>query len=134
MKHYLSIFQSRCSLSKAKKPAISVSKFLKDAVNARLDDAAATMSLPVLMECMMPVYEGSKLIRAPGKLTIYPEGAHWRVKLDCPTEVLTMSMATDSLVGVLEALEAHLGSGKAIWSPGWKKSKNKVPTVDDVIQ
>lgn len=121
-------------MSKAKKPAIFVSKFLKDAVNARLDDAAATLALPTLMECMMPVYEGSKLIRAPGKLTMYPEGAHWRIKLDCPTEVLTTSFATDSLVGVMEAMEAHLASGNAVWAPGWKKSKNHVPTVDDVIQ
>lgn len=121
-------------MSKSKKPLVHVSKFLKDAVNARLDDAAATMSLPVLMECLLPVYDGNRLIRAPGKLSISPEGAHWRLKLDCPTEVLSMSFAHDSLLGIIEALEAHLGAGHAVWSPGWKKNKSRLPTIDDVIQ
>ena len=117
-----------------KKSSIFVSKFLKDAANARLDDAAATMKFPTLMECLMPVYEGATLIRQAGKLSINPEGAHWRVKLDCPTEILTLSLAVPSLVDCLDALEGHLNTGNAIWSPGWKKNKTKLPTIDDVIQ
>ena len=121
-------------MKKSKKPTISVSKFLRDAAMARLDDAAASMNFPILMECLMPIYEGPTLIRQAGKLTVSPEGAHWRVKLDCPTEILTLTFCTESLVGCLDALEKHLGSGNVIWSPGWKKNKSKLPTVDDVIQ
>jgi hypothetical protein len=120
-------------MAKAKKPAVMVSKFLRDAVNARLDDPAAGIKLPTLLECLLPVYEGNKLVRAQGKLTIVPEGAHWRVKLDCPTEIISTSMAVDSLVDMFEQFEAHLASGKAVWSPGWKKSGRQLPTVDDLI-
>jgi len=121
-------------MSKSKKPAIHVSKFLRDAVAARLDDEAATMKFPILCECLLPVFDGPCLIRQPGKLTIYAEGAHWRLKLDCPTEGLALSYACPSIVECIEALEGHLASGNAIWSPGWKKSKSKLPTVDDIIQ
>lgn len=121
-------------MAKLKKPAVYVSKFLKDAVLARLDDPAAAMKWATLMECLMPVYEANKLIRQAGKLTISPEGAHWRVKLDCPTEVLTLSLPCESLVDCFDVLDAHLASGSAKWSPGWKKSKQHLPTVDDVIQ
>jgi len=121
-------------MAKAKKNVLKISSFLRDAANARLDDSAASLKYPTLMECLLPVYEGSTLVRQAGKLTIAPEGAHWRVKLDCPTEILTLSMASPSLVEILEALEGHLNSGNAIWSPGWKKHKGKLPTIDDVIQ
>lgn len=121
-------------MGKAKKKIATVSSFLRDAANARLDDAAATMKYPTLMECLLPVYEGSTLVRQAGKLSISPEGAHWRIKLDCPTEILSLTMASGSLVEILDALEAHLNSGQAIWSPGWKKNKGKLPTIDDLIQ
>jgi hypothetical protein len=120
-------------MAKAKKAAVSVSKFLKDAVNARLHDEAGMMKYPIIMECMLPVFEGSKLIRAPGKLTLQPEGAHWRVKLDCPTEVLSLTFAAQSLADCFDDLERHLASGSAIWSPGWKKNGRQLPTIDDII-
>jgi hypothetical protein len=121
-------------MAKTKKKTVTVSSFLRDAANARLDDAAASMKYPTLMECLLPVYEGSTLIRQAGKLSIQPEGAHWRLKLDCPTEILSMTLALPSLVECLEAVEGHLNSGNAIWSPGWKKNKVKLPTIDDIIQ
>ena len=120
-------------MAKAKKPAIFTAKFLRDAVNARLSDPVGFERFPTLMECLMPVFEGGKLVRSPGRLTIFAEGAHWRVKLDCPTEILSTTMATASLVEVLEALEQYLASGAAVWSPGWKKNKTALPTIDDVI-
>lgn len=121
-------------MAKPKKPPVYVSKILKDAVLARLDDPASAMKYPALMECMMPVFEDKKLIRQAGKLTISPEGAHWKVKLDCPTEVLTTSFACPSLVECFERINELLAVGHAVWSPGWKKSKQHLPTIDDVIQ
>jgi len=121
-------------MAKTKKKIATVSSFLRDAANARLDDSAALMKYPTLMECLLPVYDGSTLVRQAGKLSISPEGAHWRIKLDCPTEILSLTLAVESLVECLEALETHLNSGRAIWSPGWKKNKGKLPTIDDVIQ
>lgn len=121
-------------MGKAKKPSVYVSKFLRDAALARLDDSAALMKYPILMDCLMPVYEKSILTRQGGKLTITPEGAHWRVKLDCPTEALALVFVHESLVDVLDALEAKLASGTAVWSPGWKKNKAKLPTIDEQIQ
>jgi hypothetical protein len=121
-------------MSKSKKPSVYVSKFLRDAALARLDDAAALMKYPILMDCLMPVYEKNTLTRQAGKLTISPEGAHWRVKLDCPTECLSLVFVAESLVELLEGLEAKLASGTAVWSPGWKKNKAKLPTIDEAIQ
>lgn len=121
-------------MAKPKKPPVMVSKFLRDAVNARLDDPASGLKVPTLLECLLPVYEGNKLVRAAGKLSIAPEGAHWRVKLDCPTEIISTSMAVASLVDIFDELEAYLASGKAVWSPGWKKNGRQLPTVDDLLQ
>ena len=120
-------------MGKAKKPAIFTAKFLRDAVNARLSDTVGVERYPVLMECLLPVFEGNKLVRSAGRVTIAAEGAHWRVKLDCPTEILSTTMAAASLAEIMDALELYLSSGAAVWSPGWKKSKNQLPTIDDVI-
>jgi hypothetical protein len=120
-------------MSKKKKSEVMVSKFLRDAVNARLDDQESLKSLPTLLECLLPVHEGGKLVRAPGKLTIQAEGAHWRIKLDCPTGVLTTTVAVESLVTCLDRLEEVLTNGQAVWSPGWTRNK-KLPTIDDPIQ
>jgi len=120
-------------MAKSKKPLVMTAKFLRDAVGARLDDAGGLEMYPILMECLMPCFEAGKLIRSPGRITLTAEGAHWRVKLDCPTEILSTTMAAGTLVDILGALELYLSSGAAVWSPGWKKSKNALPTVDDVI-
>jgi len=121
-------------MAKAKKPTVAPATFLADAVAARLDDSSGRQAFPVLSECLTPVYVDKKLVRQAGKLTISAEGAHWRVRLDCPTEVLTTTMAATSLVDILEALEGQLASGRAVWSPGWSRNKNRLPTVDDVVQ
>jgi len=122
--------------SKKKKdaPKVQVASFLKDAVTARLDDPEGLASFPTLMEALLPVYDGSTLIRQGGRLTIKPEGAHWLLTLDMPTEVLSARFCTDSLVRGLEAVEEALRSGKVVFSPGYQKNKKKLPTIDELIQ
>jgi hypothetical protein len=120
-------------MSKQKKQPVMVTSFLRDAAGARLDDVQAAVKYPRLSECMMPIFDGSKLARSAGKLTITVEGAHWRVRLDCPTEVLVCSLAAASLVDVLAVFEEYLDSGQVVWSPGWKRNKEPLPTIDDVI-
>lgn len=82
----------------------------------------------------MPIYDGSALTRQPGKLTITPEGAHWRISVDCPTEVLTCRIAVPSLWECLEAVERVLVAGHVTWSPGWTRTKKKLPVLDELIQ
>lgn len=107
--------------------------FLKDAINARLDDAMARESTPTLLECLLPVYEGTKLVRAAGKLTITPEGAHWKVTLQCPTERIQCVFVTNQLPSIMMIMEEWLRSTGGLWSPMWERNK-KLPTVDDAIQ
>lgn len=107
--------------------------FLKDAINARLDDALARETCPTLLECLLPVYEGSKLVRAPGKLSITPEGAHWKVTLQCPTERVQCVYITNQLPSLMAMLEEWLRMTGGLWSPMWERNK-KLPTVDDAIQ
>jgi hypothetical protein len=121
-------------MSKAKKPSVHVAKVLRDAVSAKLDDPSGSSAFPVLSECLLPVYDGLLWKRQAGKLSISVEGAHWRVNLQCPTEGLQMTFVCETLVGVLEALEAFLASGRAVWTPGWNKHRGRLPTVDDIIQ
>jgi len=121
-------------MSKAKKPAVHVAKTLRDAVAAKLDDPAGSSALPVLSDCLLPVYDGLLWKRQGGKLSISVEGAHWKVNLQCPTEGLQTTFVCETLVGLLDALETFLASGQAVWTPGWKKSRGRLPTVDDVIQ
>lgn len=111
-----------------------VPDILKDAILARLDDQEGLMTLPALMSVLLPVYEGSTLKRQAGKLTITPEGAHWRVTIDCPSEVISARIACASLVNLFSDVNLALGERRVAWAPGWQKNKKKLPTVDDIIQ
>jgi hypothetical protein len=122
------------SKSKAKTKPVPIPSVLKDAALARLDDEVGRMTLPVLYECVVPTYDGTKLTRPAGKITITVEGAHWRVQLDLPYECLTCRLASSSLAECLSDLNAYLASGKAIFSPGWSRSKKALPTLDAAVE
>ena len=126
-------------MSKSKKPKtdapkVHVPAFLKDAALARLDDQKALAELPTLCECLLPVYEGTTLIRQAGRISISVEGAHWKVSLDCPSERLATTFAAESLADCLASLEAALKAGHVVWRPGYNKSKKPLPTIDELIQ
>ncbi len=121
-------------MAKQKKKQVHMIGLLKDAALARIDDQPSREKLPTLMEVMLPVFDGSTLIRQGGKISIVPEGAHWRITLDCPTEVLTCRFVTNQLWQALTDAEEMLSKGIAVWSPGWSRNKKKLPTIDDLIQ
>jgi len=114
--------------------AAKVPDILRDAAVARLHDEEAQMALPVLFECLMPQYEGTKLLRPAGKLSITPEGVYWRVQLDLPYERLTCRMYGPSLASCLSDLNAYLGSGKAVFGPMFEKNKKPLPRLDAPIE
>lgn len=121
-------------MSKAKKKAsVKPLDFLKDAVNARLDDQLARETTPTLLQCLMPVYEGGKLIRASGKLTITIEGARWKVVLQCPTERVQCVFVTNQLPSLMQVMEEWLVSTGGLWAPMWDRNK-KLPTIDDPVE
>ena len=123
-------------MAKAKKPSTKVqtASFLKDAVLARLDDPEGVKAYPILYEALAPVFDGTTLVRQPGKMTVRVEGASWQVTLDFPTEVLQTRLYAPSLADLLAKVEEYLRSGTLVFTPGWKKSKKPLPTVDDPIQ
>ena len=122
------------SKSKPKPKPVPIPSILRDAALARLDDEVGRMTLPVLYECLVPTYEATKLLRPAGKLSITVEGAHWRVTLDLPYESLTCRLACSSLAEALSEMNAYLASGKAVFSPGWSKSKRALPTLDATVE
>ena len=114
--------------------SVYVPDILKDAISARLDDPEAAMALPSLLPCMMPMWDGNTLTRQAAKLTIQAEGAHWRVTLDMPTEVIQGRIAATSLTTALQELNLAIHEKRIAWSPGWQRNKKKLPTVDELIQ
>lgn len=116
------------------KVSVHVPAFLKDAVNARLDDQKGKEGYPTLFALLAPVYDGKVLTYQPGKMTLRIEGANYVVVLDSPTAVLQTRVCLPSLDGLLDALERHLASGNAVWMPGWKKGGKPLPTVDGELQ
>jgi len=92
------------------------------------------LALPVLYECLIPVYEAGELKRQGGKLTIQVEGAHWRLTLDCPGEKITCRIACDSLAACLGQLNERLGNRLVTWAPSYERNKKALPTVDALIQ
>lgn len=122
------------SKSKKEKPKAVVASFLKDAVNARMDDQHSLETLPALMEVLLPVYDGKTLIRQPGRLTIKPEGPRWIITVDCPTEVLQCRFTTNVLAFALRDINEGIADGHVLWLPGYSKSKKPLPTIDEIIQ
>lgn len=128
-------------MSKSKKPKAEeasrpaqVPSVLQNAVLARLQDEEGQMTLPVLFECLIPQYDGGKLVRPGGKLSVSVEGAYWRVQLDLPYERLTCRLMCASLSSLLGDLNSYLGTGKAVFSPMYEKSKKPLPRLDAIVQ
>jgi hypothetical protein len=128
-------------LSKSKKKteeknggAAVVPDVLKQAAMARLQDEEGQMRLPVLFACLVPQYDGTKLLRPAGKISISVEGVYWRVQLDLPYERLTCRMFGPSLATVLEDINAYLGGGKAVFGPMFEKNKKPLPRLDAVVE
>jgi len=84
---------------------------------------------PNLMACLTPRWEGNRLKRKEGRLTITPSGGCFLVTLGIPTEGLMCSLEVNSLADCLDALEKLLRSGKANWRADWE-SRKKVAKLD----
>lgn len=122
------------SKSKKEAPKALVASFLKDAVNARMDDQHSLETLPALMEVLLPKYDGKTLLRQPGKLTIRAEGPRWIIQVDCPTEVVQCRYTTNVLAFALRDIDEAIANDHVLWLPGYSKQKKKLPTVDDIVQ
>jgi len=120
-------------MAKKKQASVQALSFLRDAVNARLDDATMAEKAPTLLECLLPKFDAGKLVRAAGSLKISVEGAHWKIVLTCPTERLQCVWCTNQLTDLFDLFETQLRAGHVIWSPTWERNK-KLPTIDEAIQ
>ena len=121
-------------MAKTKKATDIVTEFLRDALSAQLDDQSGKETYPSLHSCLLPIFEEGKLVRPGARLTITVEGPIYRLKLDCPYEVIQCSLAVVSLIDALAVLETALASGMVNWTPGYKATKNRKTLLDKPIQ
>lgn len=116
------------------KPKVRLAKFMASTAILVLKDSNAEENLPNLYDHMAPIYEGHTLMRCAGTIRISVEGGYYRVSLSCPTEKVETVMVTDSLVGIIDALERYLAMGTQVYKPAWEKTKKALPTIDDLIK
>jgi len=116
------------------KPRPRACKTLEKVSPEIVKDASAKKETPLLLDVLLPIWEGSVMLRQPGRLTIGPDGGSWRVTIECPTEGLQAVFMVDSLSTLLRDVETLLASGKTHWGLSWQKRKRHSPTIDDAIQ
>lgn len=117
-----------------KKPGPEASKLLKNVAFATLKDDKGKKELPALLDILLPIWREGVMTRQPARLTIQPDGGHWRATIDCPTEGVMATFLLDNLPDLLKAVDDLLASGKAQWAMSWIKRKKHLPTIDDIIQ
>lgn len=122
------------SQENGKKPKAMKAKLFDKVKPDKMKDDAAKKEMPNLLDVLLPIWEGSTMLRQPGRLSISPDGGSWRVTVECPTEGLQTVLMTDSLPTLLIDVEKLLASGSARWGMSWQRRKKNLPTIDDLIQ
>lgn len=117
-----------------KKPIPQAAKSLSKVALTILKDEAAKKEMPVLLDVLLPIWQDGVMVRQPGRLSITPDGGHWRCTIECPTEGLQTTLLLDQLPSLLQALDAALASGKMPWGMSWQRRKKSLPVIDDLIQ
>lgn len=87
-------------------------------------DDHAYKAYPTLLSMFMPKYDSQKrLTREPGAITVRVDGSIYRVTLVCPTDGCQTVLETDTLIELLEQLELHVTSKRAVWVPTFDSKK-----------
>jgi len=86
------------------------------------DDEAKRL-WPNVWACMMPHWSEGKCTRQSGGIRVKIVGSWFVVTLSCPTEGLEADLTTETLLNLLDQLEALLASGRAVWKPDWASTK-----------
>jgi len=117
-----------------KKPSPQRAKIFEKIRFEALKDPKAQKETPALLDVLLPIFRDGVLVRQPGRLAIQADGMAWRVRIECPTELLETVVACDSLLTLLQELEVALTSGKLHWGQSWSARKKNLPTIDAVVQ
>lgn len=117
-----------------KKPKAVKAKIFEKVKPEKIADPEAKKMLPTLLDVMLPIWDGNTMLRQPARMSIQPDGATWRVTIECPTEGLQTVLCVDSLSALLVDVEKMLASGQAHWGMSWQRRKKNLPTIDDLIQ
>lgn len=113
----------RCAMAKkAETNGHSTIPFLKDRLQCPADDAGLD-AFPTLTQCLFPIWKDSKCVRISGGVRIRLVGGYYLVTVSCPSEGLETTLTTPTLVGLLEALEAHVRNPATIWTPTFEEQK-----------
>jgi|SRR5215475_1654223 len=86
-------------------------------------DSEALKAWPNVVACLYPLWREGKCIRQAGALRVRLVGCYYCVTLSCPTEGVETDLVVETLVGLFDALEGLLSSGKAVWRPDFYHTK-----------
>jgi hypothetical protein len=89
---------------------------------------------PAFCELIMPYYRGRALLRLPGYLTIAPDGGCWKLTLSIPTEKLTATVETPTLMDLGQFLENLSKGNKWPWKDTWKARKAASRRIDEALK
>lgn len=87
------------------------------------DDNLLKAKCPTLHQLLMPIWIDGKCKRQSASLRVRLVGGYYMVTLSCPTEGLETNVVTDSLVGLIELLEAKVSDPGCIWTPDFAAIK-----------
>jgi hypothetical protein len=86
-------------------------------------DAEGMKAYPTLAACLQPRWKDGKCVRQAGRMGLRVVGCYFLVSVTCPTEGLETTATLGSIVGLLDALEGHLRSPGAVWTPTFDRVK-----------
>jgi hypothetical protein len=117
-----------------KKPRVDVAPILKDLKLSNPDDKEDLKQLKTLVSLLLPKYHEGKMTRQPGRISIVPDGGHYRVTIEAPTEGLQTVFYVDNLHNLVADAENLVSQGKAQWGLTWARRKKNMPTIESAIE
>ena len=121
-------------MAKHKENGVTALASLVKASQLSPSDAKGEEQWPTLMECLLPIWKDGKCKRQSGHLRIRLTGSWFVATLSCPTEGMETSVSSDTLSGLLDALEAKLRSPECQWTPDWESVKKTRQVRIDKVQ
>lgn len=87
------------------------------------DDPGLAERCPTLYRCLISIWEGGKCKRQSATLGVRQIGGYYQITLRCPTEGVETSMVTDTLIDLVDQLEARLRDPACVWTPDFASQK-----------
>lgn len=112
-------------MAKRKEVKPERARVLKDLQVLVPQDDEAASQYPLLIDLLLPRYEGEQCTRQGATVRIKANGTCWMVSIECPSEGMQTALGLSTLHDFCAQVERQLGGSQLNWAETWQVQKKR---------